>query len=74
MLGFLASTQPTGDAIGDQMFEDCVDVGSYIGTIIDSFSEDGTVDADCLKEEFAGITSVSEVDEKIFDAAFACSN
>ena len=62
-----------GDALGDDVFTDCVDASSYIDLIVDSFTEDDdTIDADCLRGEFEGLT-VDEVDEKLFSAAFACT-
>ena len=60
-----------GDAIGDAIFERCVDLSSYIDLIVSSFAEDGDIDADCMREAFDGLT-INEIDDNITDAAFAC--
>lgn len=60
------------DAIGDQIFSECVDAASYLDSLVTSFAEDGTIDADCLREALDGL-SVGEIDEKIFDVAFDCA-
>lgn len=68
-----ADISDEGDAIGEDIFSACVDPEKYIDFIVDSFTEnDDTVDGDCLRDELSGL-SVNEVDEKLFDAAFACT-
>ena len=61
-----------GDVLGEQIFNECVDASSYLDSLITSFSEDGTVDADCLQDALKGLT-VGEIDEEIFDVAFDCA-
>ena len=68
-----AEISEAGDEIAEQMFNDCVDAASYVNTVVNGLTEsDASIDADCLRGELDGLT-VEEIDEKLFDAAFACS-
>ena len=69
-----AETSDEAEAIGQKVFTDCVDAESYVNSLADSIAEDDdTIDAQCVKDELAGLT-VDEVDDQIFDAAFACTD
>ena len=69
-----ADISDEGDAIGNEIFTSCIDADEYIDFIVESFTEDdATIDGDCMRDEFSGLT-VEEVDDKLFDAAFACSS
>lgn len=63
---------PEAEAIGDSMFS-CVDASSYLDSIVAQFEDDDSIDADCLRAEFEGLSTPEEIEEKIVDAALACS-
>ncbi len=67
-----ADLSPEADAVGDSIFN-CVDVGSYVDLMVEQFSDDDSVDAECLREKLSEMTTAAEIEEGIFDAAFACS-
>jgi hypothetical protein len=63
---------PEADAIAAAMFG-CVDAGSYLDSIISQFEDDDSIDVDCLRAEFDGLTTPEEIEAKVIDAALACS-
>jgi hypothetical protein len=63
---------PEAEAVGDAMFS-CADASSYVDSIVAQFEGDDSIDADCLREQFEGLTTPDEIAEKVTDAALACS-
>lgn len=61
-----------GDAIGDEILSGCVDAESYLEGLATSFSEDGSIDGDCIRAALKGL-SVAEIDDQLFDVAFDCA-
>ena len=68
-----ADISAAGEAIGQEIFSECVDASSYLDALIESFGEsDPSLDTDCLRSALEGKT-VDEIDAELFDAATECS-
>jgi hypothetical protein len=63
---------PEAQAIRTTMFG-CDDISAHVDSIISQFEDDDLIDADCLRAEFEGLSTPDEIEEKVVDAALACS-
>jgi hypothetical protein len=69
-----ADVSAAGQAIGQQVFTECVDLQSLISSTIDDLtSEDETLDADCLKNALSDVATTDEFTDKLLEAAFGCT-
>mgnify|MGYP001544826841 FL=1 len=64
---------PEAQAILEQAAR-CVDVGSYVDSIVGQFESDDTLDADCFRAELADAATIDDVNAQAVDAAIACSS
>ena len=63
-----------GNEIGDRVYNDCIDAESYLTSQANVLADnEESIDADCIIDELTGLT-VNEIDELLFDTAFACSS
>ncbi len=69
-----AEISAEGEAIGDRVFTECVDLSSYRDAIIEQFEGDETVDADCLRDAMGDASTVEELEESMISMAFECSS
>lgn len=52
----------------------CVEVGSYVDSLVEQFESDDSLDVECFRAELADAATVDDVNERAIDAAIACSN
>lgn len=70
-----AEISDEGEAIGERVFDQCVDVESYRDAIIEQLEEsDDSIDADCIREALGDASTASEIEDAVFSAAFDCVN
>ncbi len=63
----------SAQAVGADIIN-CVNVDSYIDSIVARFEEDESLDGDCLRGQIEGLDSVEAIDAVLFDTALACSS
>jgi hypothetical protein len=68
-----ADVSEAGQAIGQQVFTECVDLQSLINSTIDEMaSEDEALDVGCLKSALSDVSTTDEFTDTLLGAAFGC--
>lgn len=64
---------PEGDAIGEEIFS-CVNIDSFVDSIVADLPDDGSIDIDCVKEKLGDLKTADEVSTEMMSIAFDCSD